>query len=84
MNHKSIEFYYDEGGDTLLGKSLLDCHPEPSRSKLKDLLRNPRPNTYLTQSKGEKLFVHQTPWSLNGIYMGFVEIIIRLPSPAEA
>jgi hypothetical protein len=36
MNSKSIEDYTKYGGDQLLGKNLLDCHSEPSKSILKD------------------------------------------------
>ncbi len=79
MNNKSIEFFVDDGGANLMGKSLVDCHPEPSRTKLLDLLANPRANTYISQSSMGKLFVHETPWYENGIYMGLVEILVSLP-----
>ncbi len=79
MNQKSIEFFADDGGESLLGKSLVDCHPEPSRTKLLDLLANPRANTYYSKSSMGKLLVHETPWYENGIYMGLVEILITIP-----
>ena len=79
MNQKAIEYFKNDGGIQLLGKSLIECHPEPSRSKLLDLLANPRANTYISQSPEKNLFVHETPWFENGIYMGFVEILVTLP-----
>ena len=79
MNQKSIEFFTDNGGIALLGKSLVDCHPEPSRSKLLDLLANPRANTYISQTSTGKLLVHETPWYENGVYMGFVELLVTIP-----
>lgn len=79
MNKKSIEFFAEDGGPDLIGKSLLDCHPEPAKSKLVDLLANPRPNTYISKSSTVNLFVHETPWYKDGKYMGFVELLIELP-----
>ncbi|HNR01084.1 MAG TPA: hypothetical protein PKK59_00945 [Anaerolineaceae bacterium] len=79
MNKKSIEYFKDDGGIDLLGRSLIDCHPEPSRSKLLDLLKNPRANTYISETSTEKLFVHETPWYEKGTYMGFVEILVTIP-----
>ncbi len=79
MNKKSIDFFKDDGGKELLGKSLVDCHPEPSRSKLLDLWSNPRANTYIDQTPNGKMLVHETPWYENGTYMGFVEILVTIP-----
>lgn len=79
MNKKSIEFFADDGGVELIGKSLFSCHPEPSCTKLRELLTNPRPNTYFSISANGKLLVHETPWYVDGTYMGLVEILITLP-----
>lgn len=79
LNQKSIDFFTEDGGADLIGRSLLDCHPEPSRSKLIELLANPRPNTYYSDSSMGKLLVHETPWFVDGTYMGLVEILITLP-----
>ena len=43
MNDRSRQAFADYGGAELIGTNLLDCHPEPSKSKLHDLLTNPRP-----------------------------------------
>ena len=39
MNDKSIRTFQDSGGAALIGSNLFDCHPEPSRTKVKELLK---------------------------------------------
>jgi hypothetical protein len=36
MNDKAAQAFENEGGYTLVGTSLLDCHPEPARSKVEN------------------------------------------------
>ena len=36
MNDMSIKAFEEDGGAALVGTNLLDCHPEPSRSKLEE------------------------------------------------
>lgn len=79
MNQKSKELFKKDGGGKLIGKSLLDCHPEPSRTKLLMMLENHQPNTYISNSDGKNRLVHETPWHVQGEYMGFVEVIISIP-----
>lgn len=79
MNDKSIEFFKADGGADLIGKNLLDCHPEPSRSKLIHMLEHKLSNTYINLSNNHKQFVHETPWYVNGEYRGFVEMLIDMP-----
>ena len=81
MNDKSIELFKDDGGTDLLGKNLIDCHPEPSKSKLIHMLKHQLSNTYIESHNDHKRFVHETPWYINGDYAGFVEILIDLPDP---
>ncbi|HMA47831.1 MAG TPA: PAS domain-containing protein, partial [Frankiaceae bacterium] len=38
MNDKSAEVFAGDGGRALVGRNLLDCHPEPARSKLAAML----------------------------------------------
>ena len=40
MNQVSINQFKKYGGEKLLGTNLLDCHPEPSKSKLQEMLEN--------------------------------------------
>lgn len=66
------------GGD-YTGKNLLDCHPEPARTKLLDLLQNRYTNAY-TIEKGEvKKLIYQSPWYENGTFAGYVELSLEIP-----
>jgi transcriptional regulator with PAS, ATPase and Fis domain len=78
MNQASIDEFEPDGGKELLGKSLLDCHPEPARAKLTEMLAKQIPNTYISSSAGKQYFVHETPWFEDGEYKGFVEISIEI------
>jgi transcriptional regulator with PAS, ATPase and Fis domain len=66
-------------GRNLLGSNLLDCHPEPSRSKLVEMLKTPTYNTYTTEKNGIRRMVHQTPHFTNGEFSGIVEISFLIP-----
>ena len=79
MNDRSRQAFADYGGAELIGTNLLDCHPEPSKSKLQDLLTNPRPNVYTIEKHGKKKMIYQTPWYQNGAFAGLVELSLDLP-----
>ena len=34
MNDRAVANYKKDGGAALMGKNVLDCHPEPARAKL--------------------------------------------------
>lgn len=76
MNDKSRRTFAKYGGEKLIGSNLYDCHPEPSQRKLRQLLEEQKQNTYLSESKGKKHLIHQTPWYENGEFRGLVEISI--------
>lgn len=80
MNDAAIEAFKKNGGEKLIGTNLLDCHPEPARSKLKKLLATQRENTYTIEKNGVKKFIHQVPWYENGEYRGFVEFSLKIPA----
>ena len=79
MNDKSAESFKAEGGYGLIGKNLMECHPEPSKTKLKELLKLQNKNAYTTEKDGKKKLVFHSPWFKNGVYMGFAEIIHEIP-----
>ena len=79
MNETSIRQFMGDGGIDLIGTNLLACHPEPSRSKLAEMLKNPSTNTYTTEKKGVKKIIHQTPLYEKGIFSGLIEISFVLP-----
>ena len=79
MNEKSQYQFSKYGGGNLVGTNLLDCHPEPSKSKLVELLESPKTNTYTIEKGGLKKIVHQSPLYNNGIFSGVIEISFILP-----
>ena len=81
MNHKSQKQFAKYGGGDLVGSNLLDCHPEPSRSKLAEMLKNPTTNTYTTEKAGIKKIIHQSPLYDKGVFSGLIEISFELPRP---
>lgn len=80
MNGKSVEVFASDGGAALLGKNILDCHPEPTRTKVKGMLESGRSNVYTIQKNGKKKLIYQSPWYENGRYAGFVEISLEIPA----
>lgn len=80
MNDASKEQFKDEGDETLQGTNVLDCHPEPSKTKLKRLIDNKGENMYTTEKIGRKKFIYQGPWIESGEYMGIIEISFDLPA----
>jgi transcriptional regulator with PAS, ATPase and Fis domain len=79
MNDQSKQqFAKTEEGD-LLGKSLIDCHPEPARTMLKKMLAEPMPNSYTIEKNGIRKMIHQTPWMEDGEFKGVVEISFEIP-----
>lgn len=79
MNARSIELFADYGGAELIGRNLLDCHPEPSRTKLRELLAGEKPNIYTTEKRGVKRLIYQSPWYKGGQYAGLVELGLEIP-----
>lgn len=79
MNNKATQTFEKYGGESLLGTNLLDCHPEPSRTKLKSMLKTGLPNIYTIEKNGLKKLIHQTPWYDGDGYCGFVELSLEIP-----
>jgi PAS domain S-box-containing protein len=79
MNQKAVEAFAADGGEKLIGTNVLDCHPEPSRAKLKEMMEAGRTNVYTIQKKGKRKLIYQSPWSEAGRYAGFVEFSVEIP-----
>lgn len=80
MNDRAAKMFEEEGGARLLGSNVLDCHPEPSRTKLKGLMDQQQANSYTVEKNGKKKLIYQTPWYSGGAYRGFMEIVLDLPA----
>ena len=79
MNDRAAESFAKYGGRGLVGSNLLDCHPEPSRSKLQELLAAGKVNAYTIEKGGVKKLVYQAPWYEAGECRGLVEVALVLP-----
>jgi hypothetical protein len=76
MNDKAAE---QENNPHLIGTNILDCHPEPARTKLKGLLERGQANIYTIEKKGIKKLIYQAPWYQDGKYAGIVELSLEIP-----
>jgi hypothetical protein len=79
MNTASAEHFSSDGGVKLIGTSLLDCHPEPARSKVKKMLDTQQTNIYSIEKNGIKKLVYQSAWFEEGQYAGFIELVLEVP-----
>jgi transcriptional regulator with PAS, ATPase and Fis domain len=79
MNDRAAESFGDSGGRSLVGTNVLDCHPEPARSKLQSLMAERRTNVYTIEKAGRKKLIYQAPWHESGRYAGFIELSLEIP-----
>ena len=79
MNDKAAKGYEKDGGRALIGCNILDCHPEPARSKTQGMLTTGEKNIYTIEKNGVRKLIYQSPWFVEGSYAGFVELAIEIP-----
>jgi PAS domain-containing protein len=79
MNDRAALTFKEDGGRTLIGKNVFDCHPEPARSELADLMKAHQRNVYTIERNGVRKLIYQTPWYLAGEYAGFIELSLEIP-----
>ena len=79
MNKKCADSFGKEGGLSLVGSNILDCHPEPSKSRLKEMMLTHETQSYMKGEGQKKRLIHQTPVYKNGEFDGYIECIIPLP-----
>ncbi len=79
MNDRAAETHAKDGGRALIGKSILECHPERARELFEDLLRTERLNVYTIEKDGVKKLVYQAPWYRDGVFAGIVELSLPIP-----
>lgn len=79
MNDRAAKTFESDGGRRLIGSNMLDCHPEPSRTKTELLLAAREKNVYTIKKNGVKKLIYQSPWYKNGQYAGFVELSLEIP-----
>lgn len=79
MNPRSAETFADSGGAGLVGSSVFDCHPEPARTKARELHERGQANHYTIRRNGQRKIIHQIPWFSDGVVAGLVEISVPIP-----
>jgi transcriptional regulator with PAS, ATPase and Fis domain len=79
MNDKAAASFEKEGGYSLIGKNLFNCHNENSHGKIEELLRDKKINVYTIEKNGKKKLIYQSPWFENGELKGLVEFSMEIP-----
>jgi PAS domain-containing protein len=80
MNDQACKVFAKDGGRDLVGRNVLDCHPEPARNKLQKILDEQLTNCYTTEKNGVRKLIYQAPWYEGQKFMGMVEVAIELPA----
>ena len=79
LNERSAEVNASDGGKSLVGKNLLECHPPDAGAKLRKVMASDHPNVYTTERKGVHKVIFQGHWKKRGRKAGLVEITFELP-----
>lgn len=79
MNNRALKTFENYGGKNLIGTNVLDCHPEPAKSKLKELMESQSTNVYSIEKNGIKKMIYQAPWYKDNEYAGIVELSVEIP-----
>jgi hypothetical protein len=80
MNDAAAHNFTKDGGRTLIGKNILDCHNPDSREKIRRMMDERTANVYTSEKNGMKKLIYQAPWWSNGEYAGILEISIEVPN----
>jgi hypothetical protein len=80
MNERACRTFASDGGAALVGRNVLDCHPEPARTKLAGMLAGGERNVYTIEKAGVRKLIYQTPWHSGGVCRGLVELSLELPA----
>lgn len=79
MNEKSAATFKDDGGFSLIGKSLFECHSKESATQIRELIDERKTNIYTIEKNGVKKLIYQAPWYDNGDMKGLVELSLEIP-----
>ena len=79
MNDRAIEWLADKGGRELLGRSVLDVHPEQAQSKIRRMMETREINVYTIEKDGGRVVIYQSPWYRDGKFAGLVEFGLEVP-----
>lgn len=79
MNRKSASTFSKQGGKSLEGTSLRDCHKPESWQKIIQILETGKGNCYTIEKNGVKKMIYQAPWYEDGTVAGLVELSMEIP-----
>jgi len=80
MNDRAAEVTAKDGGKSLIGKNMMDCHPPAAQKKLRKVMASGRPNIYTIERNGVHKMIYQAHWRKKGRVAGLVEITFELPT----
>jgi transcriptional regulator with PAS, ATPase and Fis domain len=80
MNQRSVETFEKDGGSTLLGQNLLDCHSPASAQQIRLMLKEHRENIYTIEKNGLKKIIIQKPVFDGNRFDGLIEMSFVLPA----
>jgi transcriptional regulator with PAS, ATPase and Fis domain len=78
MNDKSVKTFVKDG-QSIIGRSLMDCHPESAQNKLLQMFDTHEVNAYTIEKNGVKKLIYQAPWCKNGEFAGYIELSLEIP-----
>ena len=78
LNERSAATFASDGGRELIGRNVLDCHPEPARSQFAALLEGGQMKVYTIEKNGVKKLIHQALWYRDGALAGLVELSLEV------
>jgi hypothetical protein len=79
LNDAAARDFANRGGYELIGRQILDCHPEPCKTKFASLFKSRRQNIYTIQKDGRRKLIVLIPWSLGGEFAGYLEMDLEIP-----
>lgn len=80
VNERSRRTFARDGTTNPLGMNILDCHPEPARTKVAEMLKTAGTNIYTIEKQGQRKLIYQAPWYKDGHFAGLVELSLPIPS----
>jgi DUF438 domain-containing protein len=78
MNKVARDTFAKHGN--LIGKNLMDCHPQHAQETIRRLLATGESNSYTIEKRGVHKMIYQTPWRIDGEIAGLVEISMVIPA----
>jgi transcriptional regulator with PAS, ATPase and Fis domain len=83
MNDKSASTFSKQGGKSLEGSNLRECHKPESWDKILRILDTGMSNCYTIEKDGVRKMICQAPWYQDGAVAGLVELSMVIPFAME-